>query len=120
MAAATTTKEGPKTAFNRILTPLTDLFGLTRPVAVGTVLLLAGLLAAAVFWFFYSAPPKNLTITSGPAGSSLQATAGKYRAILARNGVTLRILPSQGSLENLQRNRRTSGSPLTLALSRAE
>jgi TRAP-type uncharacterized transport system substrate-binding protein len=29
--------------------------------------------------------------------------AEKYRSILARNRVTLKILPSNGSLENLQR-----------------
>ena len=57
----------------------------------------------AVYWFIHSAPPRILTITSGPPGSTFERNAEKYRTILARNGVTLNIIPSQGSLENLQR-----------------
>jgi TRAP-type uncharacterized transport system substrate-binding protein len=44
-----------------------------------------------------------LFITTGPAGSSFQRTAERYRDILSSNGVTLRILPSHGSIENLER-----------------
>jgi TRAP-type uncharacterized transport system substrate-binding protein len=49
------------------------------------------------------APPSTITITSGPQGSTFANTAERYRKILARQGVTLKILPSQGSLENLKR-----------------
>jgi TRAP-type uncharacterized transport system substrate-binding protein len=49
------------------------------------------------------APPSTITITSGPQGSTFANTAERYRRILARQGVTLKILPSQGSLENLRR-----------------
>jgi TRAP-type uncharacterized transport system substrate-binding protein len=42
-------------------------------------------------------------ITSGPDGSVFRNTAEKYRTILASNGITVQILPSKGSLENLQR-----------------
>ena len=42
-------------------------------------------------------------MTSGPEGSLFHTTAIKYAKILARNGVTLKILSSQGSLENLKR-----------------
>jgi len=92
-----------KTGFARLLAPFTDLFGLTRPVAVGTVALIGLILVFAVFWFFHLAPPKTITITSGTDGSSFQTFAERYRTILARNGVNLKILPSHGSLENLQR-----------------
>jgi len=65
------------------------------------------LLVAAGFWIAYKfvrpAPPDTIAITSGPAGSVFEATAERYRKILAREGVTLQVLPSQGSLENLQR-----------------
>ena len=54
-------------------------------------------------WFFSSAPPKNIIITSGPAGSIFHTNAVKYAQILARRGVTVRVLTSQGALENLQR-----------------
>src|SRR4051812_20525451 len=61
----------------------------------------------AAFWialrYVRPAPPRTLVMTSGAPGSSFQNSAEKYRAILARQGVTLDILPSQGSLQNLKR-----------------
>src|SRR5207248_11161418 len=57
----------------------------------------------AIFWFFHSAPPNTITITSGAPGSTFETNAIKYSRILAGNGVTLKIISSQGSLENLQR-----------------
>jgi TRAP-type uncharacterized transport system substrate-binding protein len=56
-----------------------------------------------VFTFFNTAAPTTLTITSGPEGSSFSRNAEKYKKILAREGVTLKILPSEGSTQNLTR-----------------
>ena len=65
------------------------------------------LLSIAGIWvairFVRPAPPSSITITSGPGGSVFRNTAEKYRSILASNGITVQILPSKGSLENLQR-----------------
>ena len=55
------------------------------------------------FRFVRPAPPDTIIITSGPAGSLFQRSAEQYRAILARNGIHLEILPSRGALENLKR-----------------
>src|SRR5438552_10910614 len=96
-------EQGRKSGFARFLAPFTEIFGLSRAAAVITVLLISLVLLFAVFWFFHSAPPSILTITAGTPGSSFETNAVKYRRILARNGVSLKILPSQGSLENLQR-----------------
>ena len=49
------------------------------------------------------APPNTLTMTAGPPGSSFWNAAERYKAILARNGVTLKVLPSAGSMQNLER-----------------
>ncbi len=49
------------------------------------------------------APPNTLTIAAGPKGSSFWNSAQKYKAILARNRVTLNVLETQGSLDNLTR-----------------
>ena len=49
------------------------------------------------------APPSTLTIAAGPKGSSFWNSAQKYKTILARNGVTLNVLETQGSLDNLRR-----------------
>ena len=65
------------------------------------------LLVLIVFWitlhFVKPAPPSSIVMTSGAEGSMFEVYAGRYAKILARQGVTLKILPSQGSLENLKR-----------------
>src|SRR5712671_7727611 len=65
------------------------------------------ILLAVALWFALRfvnpAPPHTLVMTSGPEGSMFQMSAERYRKILERQGVTLRIVPSQGSLENLKR-----------------
>ncbi len=72
-------------------------------IALGpyAVLLIVGFWAA--LHFVRPAPPDTIVITSGSEGSIFQVSAERYRKILARQGVTLKILPSQGSLENLKR-----------------
>ena len=76
-----------------------------RDLAVTAVplILLTIIVIGAGYWYVRPAPPDTITITSGPQGSTFQLTAEKYRTILARNGVKLQILPSEGSLENLKR-----------------
>jgi len=65
------------------------------------------LASAAAIWlalrFVQPAPPRTLTMSGGPQGSSFQAIAERYRTILARNGIQLRVIPSAGSLQNLDR-----------------
>jgi len=63
--------------------------------------------------------PDTIIITSGSEGSIDRTTAEKYRKILVRNGVKLEILPSQGSLENLN-GLRTRSSTWTSVSSRAD
>ncbi len=71
-------------------------------VTVGPVLLVTALAIVAAYWFVRPAPPKTITIASGPEGSNFRLTAEKYRKILARNGIKLQIVPSEGSLDNLR------------------
>lgn len=92
-----------KSFLSRVIGPFMEIFGLSRAVAVLSVLVLAGVVVLAVFWFFHSAPPRELTLTGGPPGSSFETNAMRYREILARSGITLHVLPSEGSLQNLQR-----------------
>jgi TRAP-type uncharacterized transport system substrate-binding protein len=53
--------------------------------------------------YLQPAPPTTLTVISGPDGSAFRRAADKYQKILARNEVTLKILPSSGSEDNLKR-----------------
>src|SRR5215469_7419264 len=87
----------------RVLSTFTETFGLSRSVAVAMVLFIVAVVLAAVFWSIHSSPPRTLTITSGPPGSSYQRYAEQYQKILGSNGVTVRILPSEGSVQNLAR-----------------
>ncbi|HJS88902.1 MAG TPA: TAXI family TRAP transporter solute-binding subunit [Steroidobacteraceae bacterium] len=65
------------------------------------------LASAAAIWlalhFVRPAPPHTLIMSSGPKGSSFERVAERYRSILAENGIDLKILPSAGSLQNLDR-----------------
>ena len=96
-------KTGRKTFFTRVQTLFMEIFGLSRAAALSSVLLIGLFTIFAVYWFFHAAPPRTITITSGPEGSIFRRNAEKYAKILARNGVKLKILPSQGSLENIRR-----------------
>lgn len=92
-----------KTGFNKIPAMFMDYFGMGRTASIVAMILVAGVIIFACFWFFHSAPPKTITITSGEKGSAYYNVAGKYAKILARDGVKLVILPSAGSVENLSR-----------------
>jgi TRAP-type uncharacterized transport system substrate-binding protein len=81
----------------------TEVFGLGRAAVISAVISIIVVLALGIYLFFYLAPPKTITITSGPDGSMFLRTADRYAKILQRNGVTLRILPSEGSVENIKR-----------------
>ena len=94
---------GQKFGLTKIQAMFMEVFGLSRAVSFSAILLIGLVTIFAVFWFFHSAPPDTLTITSGPKGSIFETNAEKYAQILARNGVKLKILPSEGSLENLKR-----------------
>ena len=67
------------------------------------VLLLVALALWITLKFVQPAPPNTIVITSGPEGSSFASFAQRYQKILARQGVKLTILPSEGSLDNLRR-----------------
>ncbi len=89
--------------FKKMQVMLAETFGLGPVATASTIIFISTVIVIGLFWFFHSAPPKTIIITSGDQGSRFQKTAEKYAKILARNGVKLKILPSEGSLENLER-----------------
>ncbi|WP_144157450.1 TAXI family TRAP transporter solute-binding subunit [Paraburkholderia sp. BCC1885] len=56
-----------------------------------------------VIWLIDPAPPHTIVMSAGPQDSSFSQAANEYKKILARNGVTLKVLQSDGSLQNLKR-----------------
>jgi TRAP transporter TAXI family solute receptor len=72
-----------------------------------TVMGPAILLVLLGFWIAYQfvepAPPTKVVITAGDEAGAYYAFAQQYRNILARDGITLDVRASAGSVENLER-----------------
>ncbi|MFN0317729.1 MAG: TAXI family TRAP transporter solute-binding subunit [Burkholderiales bacterium] len=64
--------------------------------------IVVGVLLAA-FLLVKPAPPRTLTLSTGPAGSDYHALGERYQQSLARHGVNVHLVPSAGSPENLAR-----------------
>lgn len=60
---------------------------------------------AAAFYFVRPAPPDTLRMATGAEGGAYVAFAEQYKSALGREGVTLEIVATGGSLENLDRLR---------------
>ena len=101
MAEATTEQQRRDRAFLKRLPRLPRISWRDLIVTLGPVLLLSIAAVLLALHFVRPAPPTSLNMVSGPEGSSYRTMAEKYKAILARNGITLNLLPSQGSLDNL-------------------
>ena len=67
------------------------------------VLLLIACVLFAALHFVRPAPPGVLTMASGARGSRFDLVAEKYQKILARNGITLKLVETEGSEDNLHR-----------------
>ncbi len=95
--------ETPKIFLARSLAKLTNLFGRGQIVSIGVILSTSLLIGAAIFVYLDSTAPNTITISSGPKGSTFQNFAEKYKDILAKEGVTVKIVASEGSLDNLHK-----------------
>jgi TRAP-type uncharacterized transport system substrate-binding protein len=52
--------------------------------------------------FINPAPPRHVRIASGAPQGAYAESAQRYRAILARDGITLEVVTTSGSMENLK------------------
>lgn len=71
-------------------------------VSAGPFLLLAIGLLVLAYWWLNPNPPKTVTLATGPAQSAYDEFGKRYAKALAGYGITVRLLPSQGSQENLE------------------
>lgn len=69
------------------------------------IIVIASLGFAAAYQFVKPAPPSHLTIATGGDSGAYYAFAKRYATILARNGITLDVQTSAGSVENIERLR---------------
>jgi len=76
---------------------------------LAAVVLPVVLAVALAFWvtfkFVQPAPPRVVVMSTGAEGGAYQAFGLRYKAILARDGVTLELRPSSGAVENVARLR---------------
>ncbi len=67
------------------------------------IILIAGIGFVVAYQFVQPAPPKKIVITTGAESGAYYQFAQRYATILARDGITLEVKTSAGSLENLER-----------------
>jgi TRAP-type uncharacterized transport system substrate-binding protein len=101
--SSSSVKEFSRQNINRLELMITDPFGRGTGLTLSTVIFTGVVIVIAALLFIKSAPPKTIIMSGGDKGSLFQKNAEKYAAILARNGVKLKILDSKGSQENLNR-----------------
>ncbi|NMO23380.1 ABC transporter substrate-binding protein [Pyxidicoccus fallax] len=71
-------------------------------LALGPALALIGIAFAVTFYFIKPAPPKTLVIATPQDEGGFRYFARKYQEILARDGITLEIRPTRGSLTSIE------------------
>ena len=71
-------------------------------VSAGPFILLAAGLLALAYWWLDPNPPKRVTLATGPAQSAYAEFGSRYAKALAQTGIEVRLLPSEGSSDNLQ------------------
>jgi TRAP-type uncharacterized transport system substrate-binding protein len=72
-------------------------------LALVPVALLLAAAGWAVLRFVRPAPPSQLTVSTGPVDSAFYRVAQRYVKSFEQNGVKVRLVPSNGSLDNLRR-----------------
>lgn len=107
--------------YRKSLDTLMEYFDLGPTIAFTILLVSSVIMLTGVIFFFKSAPPSELTITSGPEGSIFHGIALKYVKALEKNGIKVKVLKSKGSLDNLNRiSDPKSGIDLALVQSGSE
>ncbi|MFY9261683.1 MAG: TAXI family TRAP transporter solute-binding subunit [Gallionella sp.] len=91
----------PKGFVLRTVAKLNNLLGTKIIVSMFSLVLLSVALGVAAFLFFNSAAPNTLTMLGGEKGSAYRKSAEKYQKILAKQGIKVNIVYSDGSSDNL-------------------
>ena len=70
--------------------------------SAGPFVALAVVLLTLAYWWLDPNPPKRVTLATGPAQSAYEAFGKRYAALLAKDGIAVDQLPSEGSADNLR------------------
>jgi len=68
---------------------------------VVTIAVTAGVIACAAGFLVTTVPPRSITMATGPEGGGYHEIGKRYRALLASQGVELKLVATAGSVENL-------------------
>ena len=71
-------------------------------VSIGPFALLTLALLAFTYWWLDPNPPKRVVLATGPAQSAYDEFGKRYATALARYGITVELLPTEGSSANLE------------------
>ncbi len=71
-------------------------------VSAGPFVALAVVLLALAYWWLNPNPPKHVTLATGPGQSAYEEFGKRYAQLLAKDGITVDLLPSEGSADNLR------------------
>lgn len=71
-------------------------------VSVGPFLFLAVGLLVLAYWWLNPNPPKHVTLATGPAQSAYATFGQSYAKALAKDGITVELIATEGSADNLR------------------
>ena len=71
-------------------------------ISLGPFVLLAMTLLALAYWWLDPNPPKQVTLATGPAQSAYEEFGKRYVKALAQEGITVKLIATEGSAANLQ------------------
>jgi len=71
-------------------------------VSIGPVALLTVALLVLAYWWLDPNPPKRVVLATGPAQSAYDEFGKRYADALRRYGITVELLPTEGSSANLE------------------
>jgi len=71
-------------------------------VSVGPFLFLAIALLGLAYWWLDPNPPKHVTLATGPAQSAYATFGQRYAKALAKDGITVELIATEGSADNLR------------------
>ena len=74
---------------------LRELFWVAGPWVLGLIAVIA-----VIGYFWQPAPPRTITIATGPDGGAAQRYGLRYQAVLAKRGIRVELKATNGALEN--------------------
>ncbi len=74
-----------------------------KRIAIAVAIVVLALAVAVGVLIFPAAPPRTVVMFTGPEGGAYFELGKRYREILARSGVDLKLVPTAGAVDNLRR-----------------